>query len=211
MNYDPAHFSTFDVTVPAGLEPLLSQNFVNIEFMGVVDLESFVKTSSENIIYTSQNEFQCCDCAGEAMREILLCDLSGRPVMQFVRVNDSCCRGSAWSSQTLIVQAPPGTEIGRIVMTPGFLSSSFKIYDNESNCLASFERNMLKLLSLSYDFTTPLSGGMLLQLAELDRKVGCGSVQMNLTYHNVSDYRLKVCMLASAYLITILHKERRQS
>lgn len=211
MDYDPSHFSTFATAVPAGLEPLLSQNVVNIEFMGMMELESFVKTSSENILYTSHNDFMCCDCAGEATREILLSDLSGRPVMLFVRVNDGCCRASAWSSQTMIVQAPPGTEIGRIVMTPGFFSSSFKIYDNAFQCLASFERNMLKLLTLSYDFTTPAPGGMLLQLAEMDRKIGCGSVEMNLRYYSVSDYRLKVCMLASAYLITILQKERRQS
>lgn len=195
--------------VPGGLEPLLGVNMLVIEFAGVLDVDSFIKTSSEELLYSSHNNFECCDCTGESSREILLNDNYGRPVMQFIRVYDSCCRNT-WSSETMIVQAPAGSEIGRITMTPGFFSSTFTIRDTAGHLLASFERDFTKLIGFAYDFTTPVAGGLLLHLGTMERSVGCSPI-MNMRFDNVSDYRLKVLMIASAYMVLLLRRENRKS
>lgn len=208
---DPSQFTSFHQVpgVPGGLEPLLSLNSLIIEFAGVLDVDSFIKTSSEELLYSSHNNFECCDCTGESSREILLNDNYGRPVMQFIRVYETCCR-NAWSSETMIVQAPAGSEVGRINMTPGFFSSTFTIHDATGRLLASFERDMTKLLGFAYDFTTPVTGGLLLQLGTMERSVGCSPV-MNVRFDNVPDYRLKVLMIAAAYLVLLLRRENRKS
>ena len=205
----PSHFPSFlRASVPGGLEPLLGLNAVVIEFEGFLAFDSLIKTPSEQLLYSSHNNSECCDCAGESTRESLITDGYGRPVMQFLRSMDSCCR--VWSPETMIVQAPAGTEIGRIEMTPGFFTSTFTMHDQTGQLLASFERNMVNLFGLSYDFTAPIAGGMLLHLGTLERKIACMSTSMIVTFNNISDYRLKVLMIAAAYLVMFIQREKRQ-
>ena len=213
MDYVSSNYSAFQSApsgLTAGLDHLLSLNTLLIEFAGVCEIDSFIKTASEDILYSSHNSSECCDCTGESTREILLQDSYGRPVMQFIRDFDTCCRGG-WTPQTLIVQAPAGAEIGRVVVTPGFFSNTNLIHDVSGNAIASFERNFGRLFSIAYDFTAPLAGGLQLQLATLEQRNSCSSAVLQLDFVNATDVRLKVLLIGASYLIYLMLREKRRN
>jgi hypothetical protein len=212
QSFDQPHFSSNQgeqITVPSGLEPLLALTSVMIEFAGL-DFDSFIKSpESEEILYTSHNDMVCCDCTGESRREFLISDSNGGTVMQFTRTYESWWRNS-WSDETMIVQAPAGSEIGRIHIAPRFWSTTRTITDFDGRELASIDQE-IKMLTLSYVCSTTISDGTRITMGRMEWSNACSAIIMNVTFNPAIDLRLKVLMIASAYLIAMRRRERRSS